>query len=139
MHPALTTHDQIQLAAQVGGSLASVKREAKRVLYKHRKWLYVPALLAASAPFVLAADSLITGPQLSDLPGMLAAAHVPTTSRKRSKLRPALMAAADEFNVAMTEEDKEAWLRRRQARADMPRGREQAARRAADMLWTNSL
>ena len=48
MHPALTTHDQIQLAAQVGGSLASVKREAKRVLYKHRKWLYVPALLAAN-------------------------------------------------------------------------------------------
>jgi hypothetical protein len=73
MHSALTTHDQIKVAAQVGGSLASVKREAKRVLHKHRKWLYAPALLAASAPFVLAADSLITGPQLSDLPGMLAA------------------------------------------------------------------
>ena len=48
MHPALTTHDQIKLASQVGGSLAGVKREAKRALYKHRKWLYVPALLAAN-------------------------------------------------------------------------------------------
>ena len=45
MHSALTTHAQIQAAAQVGGSLAGVKlesqREAKRVLYKHRKRLYV--------------------------------------------------------------------------------------------------
>ena len=48
MHPALTTHDQIKLTAQVGGSLAGVKREAKRLLHKHRKWLYVPALLAAN-------------------------------------------------------------------------------------------
>ena len=53
MHSALTTHAQIQAAAQlVGGSLAGVKlesqREANRVLYKHRKRLYVSALLAAN-------------------------------------------------------------------------------------------
>ena len=56
MHAALCTHDQIKVAAQVGGSLAGVKREAKRALYKHRRWLYIPALLAAN-------HALLTGLQ----------------------------------------------------------------------------